>query len=99
MNIKRKNRGRLEIINDILDVINKSKVIRPTKLMHKSNLSPDLYKEYVNFLVKDKFVQIDLIKKNNVREYSNISILKRGKDYLNDYKNIKEFLIKYGLEV
>ena len=53
-----KKRERLEVIYDILKAImNQGNTIKPTRLLYASNLSPQMFKEYVNELVKKKFIE------------------------------------------
>lgn len=53
-----KKRERLEVIHDILKVIQNSKnSIKPTRLLYASNLSPQMFKEYVNELLGKGFIE------------------------------------------
>jgi len=82
-------RERLEIIHDILIAINSNKTIRPTKLLHKSNLSPQMFKEYTKELLKKKFI---------IQNESKIfSITKKGQEFLMKYKTILNFIDNFGL--
>ena len=45
-----KKRERLEIIKDILNSVRDSKEIKPTRLLYSSNLSPQMFKDYVEEL-------------------------------------------------
>ena len=47
-----RKRERLEVIRDILKSIMSNKNIKPTRLLYASNLSPQMFKEYVNELLK-----------------------------------------------
>jgi predicted transcriptional regulator len=52
-----KKRERLEVIWDILKVIQDSNnSIKPTRLLYASNLSPQMFKEYVEELKTKDFV-------------------------------------------
>ena len=82
-------RERLEIIQNILITINSQKTIRPTKLLHKSNLSPQMFKEYTKELLKKKFI---------IQNESKIfSITKKGQEFLTEYKTILNFIDNFGL--
>ncbi len=81
-------RERLEVIHDILTVINSAKQIRPTKLLHKSNLSPQMFKQYIQELTKKKFITKDETK---------FSLTKKGKEFLTEYKTILNFIDNFGL--
>jgi len=81
-------RERLEVIHDILTTINKESQIRPTKLLQKSNLSPQMFKQYIQELTKKKFIT-----KNEVH----FSLTKKGKEFLQEYKTILNFIDNFGL--
>ena len=69
-----KKRERLEVIKDILMSIRQNKNIKPTRLLYASNLSPQMFKEYINELIEKKFISIDeiikIIKNNKKTEVS-----------------------------
>jgi predicted transcriptional regulator len=81
-------RERLQIIHDILISINKAKTIRPTKLQRKSNLSPQMFKQYTEELIKKKFIT-----KDNLQ----FSLANKGKEFLAEYKTILNFIDNFGL--
>ena len=56
-----KKRDRLEIIRDILLSIQDKKQIKPTRLLHSSNLSPQMFKEYISLLSKKEFIEEQII--------------------------------------
>ncbi len=83
-------RNRLEIIKDILEAIKQQRKAKITKLLHKSNLSPQKFKEYLNELIEKGFIEKE---KNN-----KCFVLKRkGYEYLQEYKNILRFIENFGL--
>ena len=47
-----KKRERLDVIKDILRVTRDNRQIKPTRLLYASNLSPQMFKEYVDELLK-----------------------------------------------
>ncbi|MBT6690495.1 hypothetical protein HN903_02160 [archaeon] len=81
-------RERLEVIHDILTTINKSKQIRPTKLLHKSNLSPQMFKQYIEELTKKKFI---------IKSETEFSLTNKGKEFLTEYRTILSFIDNFGL--
>ncbi|MBS3087257.1 winged helix-turn-helix transcriptional regulator [Candidatus Pacearchaeota archaeon] len=83
-----KKRERLEVIHDILLVINKESQIRPTKLLQKSNLSPQMFKEYITELIEKKLITKD--------EFE-FSLTKKGQEFLTEYKTILNFIDNFGL--
>ena len=88
-----KKRERLEVIYDILiSIRDNSNSVRPTKLLYMSNLSPQMFKEYVKELMDKKFVVENL--NDNKKEYS---LTKKGFEYLQEYKKIVEMIENFGL--
>lgn len=88
-----KKRERLEVIRDILDSIKGSRQIKPTRLLYASNLSPQMFKEYINELIKKGFMKIDF----NKDEKKTFSLTKKGFDFLQEYKVIENFVENFGL--
>lgn len=81
-------RERLQVIHDILTTINQAKQIRPTKLLHKSNLSPQMFKQYIEELIKKKFI---------IKPETEFSLTKKGIEFLQEYKTILQFIDNFGL--
>ena len=89
----KKKRERLGVINDILLVIqNNNNAIRPTKLLRMSNLSPQMFKEYVDELIGKEFIKETLIKDNKV-----YSLTDKGFEFLAYYKTVSAFIQNLGL--
>ena len=88
-----KKRERLEVIKDILRVIRESRSIKPTRLLYSSNLSPQMFKEYVNELLKKGFIQMN----DDNKGKKTFSITKKGNDFLQEYKLIENFVENFGL--
>jgi len=88
-----KKRERLEVIRDILKAIQSNRNIKPTRLLYASNLSPQMFKDYINELITKKFIQIDIDKK----EKKTFSLTKKGYDFLQEYKAIENFVDNFGL--
>jgi len=87
-----KKRERLEIIRDILKIINQKREIRPTKLLQLSNLSPQMFKDYIEGLESKGLLRIiDLKGKRN------FVITGKGVLFLEDYKVIERFVDSFGL--
>ncbi len=87
-----RKREKLEIIRDILSTINKSRLIKPTKLLSSSNLSPQMFKEYVNMLLQKNFVNEEFIKGKR-----SFSLTKKGKEFLLEYRVIENLIENFGL--
>jgi len=87
-----KKRERLEIIRDILNTINKIQNIGPTKLLHSSNLSPQMFNEYLSELLEKNFIIESKEKKKRIYFLS-----KKGKEFLNEYFTIEKVIKNFGL--
>jgi len=88
-----KKRGRLQIIYDILSVIKeKNGRIKPTNILYKSNLSNQMFQEYINELMQKGFIIENLAKGSKT-----YSLTQKGFDYLNKYQMIADFTNSFGL--
>lgn len=87
-----KKRERLEVIRDILKATKEKRNIKPTRLLYASNLSPQMFKEYVDELVEKKFINIDV-----VSDKKTFSLTKKGFEFLNEYKVLERFVESFGL--
>jgi len=90
--MKGKKRDRLEIIKDILESIGKSKEIKPTRLLYSSNLSPQMFKTYLNEL-KEK----NLIKEHWEKNKKVFVITLKGGEFLREYKTFSSLIRNFGL--
>lgn len=89
-----RGRDRLEIINDILDIIrNKGDTIKPTQIMYKANLSSEMLNNYMTELLTKGFI-VEKKDKNDKRTYS---LTEKGYNFLRDYKIIRGFVDSYDL--
>lgn len=88
-----KKRERLEVIHDILIVISKSGTIKPTRLLALSNLSPQMFKDYMNELIEKDFIE----NTSPDEERKIYSLTKKGFVFLGEYEKIKEFIKNFGL--
>jgi len=88
-----RKRERLDIIRDILLSIRNNHKIKPTRLLYASNLSPQMFKDYVEELKKKEFVKIEEDKKGK----KFFSLQKKGNDFLEEYKVIENFIENFGL--
>ena len=87
-----KKREKLEIIRDILTVVQKSRLVKPTKLLSASNLSPQMFKEYINLLLQKKFINEEFIK-----EKRSFSLTPHGREFLREYRVIENLIRNFGL--
>lgn len=88
-----KKRERLEVIRDILKAVQTNRNIKPTRLLYASNLSPQMFKDYINELIEKKFIQIDIDKKDK----KTFSLSRKGYDFLQEYRVIENFVDNFGL--
>jgi predicted transcriptional regulator len=88
-----KKRERLEVIYDILKVIqNNNNTVKPTRLLYASNLSPQMFKEYI-----DELGQKKLIAEKEEGGKKSYSLTTKGFEFLEKYKVIVEFIENFGL--
>jgi predicted transcriptional regulator len=88
-----KKRERLEIIRDILKAIQSNRNIKPTRLLYSSNLSPQMFKDYINELVRKGFIKLEITDD----EKKHFSLTKKGMDFLQEYRMIERFVEDFGL--
>ena len=88
-----KKRERLEVIRDILKSISSSRQIKPTRLLYASNLSPQMFKEYINELITKGFIKFEIDKK----EKKTFSITSKGQEFLQEYRVIENLIENFGL--
>jgi predicted transcriptional regulator len=91
-----KKRERLDVIRDIIQTIKENRQIKPTRLLYASNLSPQMFKEYVNELMEKKFIKLDVEGKEG-KEKKSFSLTKKGQDFLQEYRVIENFIENFGL--
>jgi len=88
-----KKRERMEVIKDILKAIRENRQIKPTRLLYASNLSPQMFKGYINELIGKNFIKLDVDEK----EKKTFSLAKKGNDFLEEYRVIESFIENFGL--
>ena len=87
-----RKREKLEIVQDILLIVREKNKIGPTKLLHSSNLSPQMFKGYVSLLLQKKFIEEILFKKKK-----NFSLTNKGRNFLEEYRVIENLIKSFGL--
>jgi len=88
-----KKRDKLQIIYDILSVIKeKNSKIKPTNILYKSNLSNQMFQEYMNELMQKGFIL-----EKEAKGSKTYSLTQKGFDYINKYQMIVDFTISFGL--
>jgi predicted transcriptional regulator len=91
-----KKRERLDVIKDIIQTVKDNRQIKPTRLLYASNLSPQMFKEYINELIEKKFIKLEMEGKEG-KEKKFFSLTKKGQDFLQEYKVIANFIENFGL--
>ncbi|MEM1988752.1 MAG: winged helix-turn-helix domain-containing protein [Candidatus Woesearchaeota archaeon] len=84
-------RSKLEILNDILDVIYNQGEVKITHLMYKANLSYKKLKDYLEKLKENDMVEID--EKNNT-----VKLKEKGVEFLREFYRLKQFADSFGLD-
>jgi predicted transcriptional regulator len=88
---RRIKRSQLELFHDILESVQKESSYDkalPTRVQQSSNLSYDKFSKYLD----------ELKNRNLVTQDSPLNITEKGKQFLQDYGKIKNFLTKMKLE-
>ncbi len=88
-----KKRERLDVIKDILKSIKENRQIKPTRLLYASNLSPQMFKEYINELISKGFIKLDI----DDNEKKTFSLTNKGQEFLQEYRVIERFVENFGL--
>lgn len=88
-----KKRSRLDVINDILTTVSYQKEVKPTHILYKSNLSHKMMMEYLNELIKKRFIKEIISGRNKT-----YSITNKGANYLKGYKTMISFMKSFGLD-
>lgn len=87
-----KKRARLDVIKDILQVIKENRKIKPTRLLYASNLSPQMFKDYIDELIKKGLIKVEVDQTKKL-----FSLTSRGNNFVQEYKVIKNFIENFGL--
>ena len=88
-----KKRDRLELIYDILMTVRRNgNQVGPTKLLQASNLSSQMFRDYINELLDKEFIEEIYIK--NKKKYA---LINKGNEFIDKFREIKEFMEGFGL--
>ena len=89
-----RKRDRLGVIHDVLGIIQKhNNSIKPTPLLRYSNLSSKSFSDYLDALLKKKFVKELFDNKNK----KHITLTDKGFKFLEKYKTITNFIEEFEL--
>ncbi len=67
--------------------------MKPTRLLYASNLSPQMFKDYLDELTQKKFI-IELQDGKKKKYYS---LTDKGFEFLQKYQEIRSFIENFGL--
>jgi len=88
-----RKRERLNVIKDILLAVRENRNIKPTRLLYASNLSPQMFKDYVDELLKKKLIKLESDDKGK----KTFSLTSKGYEFLEQYRVIENFIENFGL--
>jgi len=101
----KQKRERLKIIKEILGVILLNRNTGSTKIMQKANLSPQMFDEYKNYLIEKELILLTITDKKEIINGKKFKAGKKcynltelGRQYLEDYRVVDNFLEKYGMD-
>jgi len=87
-------RERLQVIHDILRAMQaKNGPMKPTHILYKANLSSQMLKGYLLFLLKEGFIE-----KQNEGRKQTYQLTIKGYEYLSKYRHVREFMELFSLE-
>ena len=66
--------------------------IKPTNILYKSNLSNQMFQDYMNELMQKGFIM-----ETEAKSGKTYSLMQKGFDYLNKYQMIVDFTVSFGL--
>ena len=66
--------------------------IKPTRLLYASNLSPQMFKDYIKELIDKEFIY-----ENSEKNKKSYSLTTKGFEFLDKYKIILDFIDNFGL--
>jgi len=91
MNLRR---SRAHIFVDILRLINKKGMAKPTHILYGANLSHIRLKKYLDHLQTMGFVE-----KTNEKNQVYFKMTKKGYEFLREFKKVEELSEAFGIEI
>jgi predicted transcriptional regulator len=85
-------RNRLEVTRDILEILQKNRQVKITHLIYKANLSNNSIKPYMEYLLKNGFME-----EVNDKDKRFFKITSKGNEFLTEFSKIKIFSESFGL--
>jgi predicted transcriptional regulator len=88
----KKKRERIDVIFDILTTVQSKKMIGPTRLLQMSNLSPKMFRDYI-----DELVESGLLTETVEKGKKYFLLNDKSYIFLEKYKIFTHFIDKLGL--
>jgi len=85
-------RNRLEVTRDILEILQKNRQVKITHLIYKANLSNNSIKPYMEYLLKNGFME-----EISDKDKRFFKITTKGNEFLTEFSKIKIFSESFGL--
>jgi predicted transcriptional regulator len=85
-------RNRLEVTRDILEILQKNRQVKITHLIYKANLSNNSIKPYMEYLLKNGFME-----EVSDKDKRFFKITSKGNEFLTEFSKIKIFSESFGL--
>ena len=85
-------RNRLEVTRDILEILQKNRQVKITHLIYKANLSNNSIKPYMEYLLKNGFME-----EVSDKDKRFFKITPKGNEFLIEFSKIKIFSESFGL--
>lgn len=85
----------MQVVVDILRAIDaQNGRAKPTHILYKSNLSHKLLKEYLNNLLQNKMIEVEI---DGNRTFYKIT--KKGRDFIVEFRKVEKLSQAFGLPV
>jgi predicted transcriptional regulator len=85
-------RTKLEVTRDILEILQRNRQVKITHLIYKANLSNNSIKPYMEYLLKNGFMEEVTDKDKRF-----FKITSKGNEFLTEFSKIKIFSESFGI--
>lgn len=90
----KERRSKVHISVDILRLIRKKGMAKPTHILYGANLSHIRMKKYLEYLISMGFIE-----KTNEKRQVFFKITQRGYDFLREFKKVEELSEAFGIPI
>lgn len=87
-------RSRMQIYYDILRVIQRERTAKPTHILYKANLSYEKFRELLQMLINQGFVE-QITHKGKIL----YKLTEKGDRFLSEFAKVREFSEAFGLPI